>query len=61
MVDKTLVLREIAEVEEYLEQLQEYKGLKDEAYSNDWKTQRIVERTLQIIIETCVDIANHIG
>ena len=29
-------------------------------YTEDWKTQRIVERTLQIMIETCVDIAGHI-
>jgi uncharacterized protein YutE (UPF0331/DUF86 family) len=27
---------------------------------SDWKTQRIVERTLQLIIETCTDKANHI-
>ncbi|WP_081428043.1 type VII toxin-antitoxin system HepT family RNase toxin [Dictyoglomus thermophilum] len=31
-----------------------------EEYSRDWKTQRIVERTLQIAIEICIDIANHI-
>ena len=29
-------------------------------YSGDWKTQRIIERTLQMMIETCVDIASHI-
>jgi uncharacterized protein YutE (UPF0331/DUF86 family) len=27
-------------------------------YSKDWKIQRIVERTLQMMIELCVDIAN---
>jgi uncharacterized protein YutE (UPF0331/DUF86 family) len=26
----------------------------------DWKTRRIVERTLQIMIELCIDIAGHI-
>lgn len=31
-----------------------------EEYSRDWKVQRIIERTLQMMIETCADIANHI-
>ncbi len=31
-----------------------------EKYKSDWKTQRIIERTLQIMVETCADIANHI-
>jgi uncharacterized protein YutE (UPF0331/DUF86 family) len=29
-------------------------------YSGDWKIQRIIERTLQMMIETCVDITGHI-
>ena len=31
-----------------------------EDYRRDWKTQRIVERTLQMAIETCLDVANHV-
>ena len=31
-----------------------------QVYNADWRTQRIVERTLQMMIETCADIANHI-
>lgn len=60
MVDKALVLRKLAELEEYLGQIREYTNITIEQYSSDWKIQRIVERTLQIMIETCVDVAGHI-
>lgn len=60
MVDKNLILRKIAELEEYLEQIREFSNISAEQYAGDWKTQRIVERTLQMMIELCVDIANHI-
>ena len=60
MVDKGLLLRKLAELEEYHRQIKEYAGIKLEQYSQDWKTQRIVERTLQMMIETCVDVAGHI-
>lgn len=38
----------------------EFSSVTREEYSRDWKVQRIVERTLQMMIETCADIANHI-
>ena len=38
----------------------EYSDITVDKYMSDWRTQRIVERTLQIMIETCADIANHI-
>ena len=60
MVDKMLILRKIAELEEYLKQTKEYSEITVADYSGDWKTQRIVERTLQMIIETCLDIAAHL-
>ncbi len=60
MVDKTLLLRKLAELEEYLEQIREYANISVEQYSKEWRTQRIVERTLQIMIESCADIAGHI-
>ncbi len=59
MVDKSLVLRKVAELQRYLEQVREYSGVTLETYKSDWRTQRIVERTLQMMIESCVDIANH--
>lgn len=60
MVDEALLLRNLAELEDYLGQIKEYDDIALEQYVRDWKTQRIVERTLQMMIETCVDIAGHI-
>ena len=60
MVDRVLLLRKLAELEEYLKQIRDYANITIEQYSSDWRIQRIVERTLQIMIETCVDIAGHI-
>jgi len=60
MVDKNLILRKLTELEEYLHQVSEYSTISVEEYTESWKTQRIVERTLQIMIELCIDIAGHI-
>ncbi len=60
MVDNTLILRKIAILEEYRWQMDEYTRISTAEYATDWKTQRIVERTLQMMIETCLDIAGHI-
>ena len=60
MVDKTLILRKLSELDEYCEQIKEFEKITVAQYSADWKIQRIIERTLQMMIETCVDIASHI-
>ena len=60
MVDRTLILRKLSNLEAYLDQIQEYQDISLDAYMNEWKTQRIIERTLQMMIETCSDIAGHI-
>ena len=60
MVDKNLIGRKLADMDTYLGQIREYKNVSLSAYKKDWKVQRIVERTLQMLIETCIDIANHI-
>lgn len=60
MVDRDLVLRKLADLDQYLAQLGEYVGISEEAYRGDWKVQRIVERTLQMMIELCVDVAHHL-
>ena len=61
MVDKAVILRKLSELETYLKQVREYSGITLQAYKSDWKTQRIVERTLQMMVETCADIAGHIA
>jgi uncharacterized protein YutE (UPF0331/DUF86 family) len=60
MVDEALILRKLAELDQYYRQLKEYENTTVDKYSKDWKIQRIIERTLQMMIETCVDIAGHI-
>jgi len=60
VVDNALILRKLAELEEYLGQVKEYASITVDRYSKDWKAQRIVERTLQMMIEICTDVAGHI-
>jgi uncharacterized protein YutE (UPF0331/DUF86 family) len=60
VVDRDLVLRRLAAVEQYLQQLAGYRQIDLDAYQRDWKTQRIIERTLHLTIETCMDLADHI-
>jgi len=60
LVDKLLVGRKLAQIDTYLKQVGDYSKISLNQYKIDWKTQRIVERTLHILIEACVDIANHI-
>ena len=59
-MDKAVVLRKLSELGTYYGQIKEFADINIDNYKNDWKTQRIVERTLQIMIETCTDIASHI-
>jgi uncharacterized protein YutE (UPF0331/DUF86 family) len=60
LVDKTLMMRKLSELEEYLNQVMEFTSIKEEEYSGDWKIQRIIERTLQMMIELTVDISAHL-
>jgi uncharacterized protein YutE (UPF0331/DUF86 family) len=60
VVDKALILRKLAELEEYIGQIKEYASIGVDRYAKDWKAQRIVERTLQMMIEICADVAGHI-
>ena len=60
MVDRDLILRRLAMLDTYLQQLAPYRDLDVGAYQQDWKIQRIVERTLHLAIETCMDVADHI-
>ena len=60
MVDKMLLGRKLTEMETYLKQINEFSTISVSAYKKDWKTQRIVERTLQMLIELCIDIAGHV-
>ena len=60
MIDETLILRKLSELDTYRKQIEEYQGIPVAEYEADWKTQRIVERTLHLMIELCAHIGNHI-
>ncbi len=60
VVDRDLLLRKLADLDQYLGQLSEYRNITVEEYRGDWKTQRIIERSLQVAIEVCLDVATHI-
>ena len=60
LVVKLLIGRKLARMDTYLSQIREFSKISVNEYRENWKTQRIVERTLQILIEECIDIGNHI-
>jgi uncharacterized protein YutE (UPF0331/DUF86 family) len=60
VVDRDLVLRRLAMLDTYLEQLIPYRQIDLDEYRQDWKTQRIIERTLHLAVETCMDLADHL-
>jgi uncharacterized protein YutE (UPF0331/DUF86 family) len=60
VVDKDLLLRKLADLEQHIDQVSEFRTVTVEEYRQDWKTQRIVERTLQMAIEACLDVATHV-
>jgi len=60
MVDRPLIFRKLDSLSLYVKQLAEFRGISLEEYRRDWKVQRIVERTLQMAVEICADIADHI-
>ena len=60
LVDNLLVGRKLGQIDTYLKQIGEFCRISPVQYKNNWKTQRIVERTLHLLIEVCIDIANHI-
>lgn len=59
-MDRDLLLRKLADLDQYVAQVAEFQDVTPEEYRRDWKTQRIVERTLQMAIEACLDVANHL-
>jgi hypothetical protein len=46
LLDKSLILRKISEIETYKNQIGEFSNITTKEYRENWKTQRIVERTL---------------
>lgn len=61
MVEKDVISRILTSLDEYLRDLYELKEQKTvEDFKTDKITRRYGERTLQLTIEACLDIAQHI-
>lgn len=59
MVDRDLIRRRMLSLEQYLRELREIVAVGRDTYLADWKTQRAAERTLQLAVEVCLDLADH--
>jgi len=60
VVDRELVLRKAAALEGYLGELEQFRSIDLEAYRAEWKTQRVVERSMHLAIEVCLDLGDHL-
>jgi len=60
VVDRDLLQRKLSDLEQYVDQVSEYRNIGTEEYRENWRSQRIIERTLQMAIEVCVDVASHV-
>lgn len=60
MVQNGVILSKLAMIEEYLEKWKTYFPVSLEQFSADWGLQKIVERSLQVMIEVMTDIAERI-
>ena len=60
MVDRDLAKRKLLSLGQYLRELAEVVAVGRDAYLADWKLQRAAERTLQLAVEACLDLADHL-
>lgn len=60
MVDESVVVDKLRQINRYTNDLREMRGLPKEEYAADMVTQRAVERTFMNLIQSCIDLAQHI-
>ena len=60
MIDRDVVESKLRFLQEYLNDLKEYKDISLNDYRTSKKDQRFLERTLHLACECCIDIAAHI-
>jgi len=60
MADNDIIKNRLLKLEEYLNDLQEYQDISFNEYEDNKIIRRFVERTLQLAIESCLDIGSHI-
>jgi uncharacterized protein YutE (UPF0331/DUF86 family) len=60
MIQNDVVQSKLRFLQEYLQDLAEYRSITLSAYTAGKKDQRFVERTLHLACECCIDIAAHL-
>ncbi|WP_436926344.1 type VII toxin-antitoxin system HepT family RNase toxin [Halosimplex amylolyticum] len=60
MVDEAIVADKLRHVNEYTRDQEEMRGMSKAEYVEDVVIQRAVERTLMNLIQTCIDLAQHV-
>ena len=60
MVNEAVVLRLLSNIEGYVTELSGADDITHEKFLLDIRAQRFVERTLQIAVEACMDVAHHL-
>ncbi|TKX48497.1 DUF86 domain-containing protein [Halorubrum sp. SD690R] len=60
MVDEEVVATKLERAHEYTNDLAEMRGIPKEEYVSDVVLQRAVERTLMNLIQSCIDLAQHV-
>ena len=60
MVDEEVVVEKLRLINQYTEDLTQMRGMTREEYVADMVTQRAVERTFLNLIQSCVDLAQHV-
>lgn len=60
MVDEEVVVTKLEQINGYTHDLEDMRGLSKDRYVSDIVIQRAVERTLLNLIQSCIDLAQHI-
>jgi uncharacterized protein YutE (UPF0331/DUF86 family) len=60
MVNRIILERILADIKSNVKELRDAKDITWDLYRTDVRIRRFVERTLHIIIEGCIDVAQHI-
>ena len=60
MVDEDVVATKLERAHEYTNDLAEMRGIPKEEYVSDVVLQRAVERTLMNLIQSCIDLTQHV-
>jgi len=60
VVDRLLIVKILSDIRSNVNDLRHARDITWEVYRTDIRSRRFVERTLHILIEACIDLAQHI-